>query len=242
MMEGFGVNTFRMVNAAGKSKLVKFHWRPKLGTFSLIWDEAVVHHGARSRLPSPRSVERDPERRLSRVRTVGAGVDEKQADKLDFDVLDATKLIPEEVVPLRPLGKMILNRNAGQFLRGDGAGRVLSGAISCRASTSAKIRCCRGGCFLISIRNCRGWEPELPEIPINAPKCRWRICSATGRCRWRSPRGQVAYEPSTLEPGTRASATNGFTSFPAEEAGQKVRLRSETFADHYSQARRFTGR
>ncbi len=115
MMQGFGVNTFRMVDSKGKSNLVKFHWRPKLGTFSLIWEEAVVISSAdpdfhRRDLWNAIQMGDFPEYELS-----VQAIDEKQAAKLDFDILDATKIIPEEVVPLRPLGKMVLDRMPDNF-------------------------------------------------------------------------------------------------------------------------------
>jgi len=115
MMEGFGIHTFRMVNAKGESQFVKFHWRPKLGTFSLIWDEAVTISGADPdfhRRDLWNSIEaRDyPEWELS-VQVFA----EDEANEFDFDVLDPTKLIPEELVPLTPLGKMVLNRNVDNF-------------------------------------------------------------------------------------------------------------------------------
>ena len=115
MMEGFGVNTFRLVNAAGETNFVKFHWRPLLGTASVLWDEAVKICGA----------DQDFHRR-DLFEAIEAGnpaewelgfqiIDRETADGLPFDVLDATKLIPEEVVPLEMVGKMVLDRNPDNF-------------------------------------------------------------------------------------------------------------------------------
>jgi catalase len=115
MIEGFGVNTFRLVNAAGRSVFVKFHWRPLLGAASVLWDEAVKINGAdqdfhRRDLWTAIDQGDFPEFEFA-IQTVT----QEEADKLPFDILDATKLIPEEMVPLQRIGKMVLNRNPDNF-------------------------------------------------------------------------------------------------------------------------------
>ena len=237
MMQGFGVNTFRMVNAKGLVKLVKFHWRPKLGTFSLIWDEAVAISGA-----DPDFHRRDlwnaiqsgdfPEYELS-----VQAVDETQADKLDFDILDATKLIPEEVVPLRPLGKMILNRMPDNFFA------ETEQVAFCPANLVPGIDfsedpLLQGRLFsYLDTQLSRLGSPNFQEIPINAPKCPWQNLQRDGHMRMRTDASRTSYEPNSLDMNApREAGPNGFQSIPVPAQGQKLRQRPESFADHYSQA------
>ncbi len=157
MMEGFGVHTFRFVNASGQSTFVKFHWRPKIGAASLIWDESVKLYGA-----DPDSQRRDlfdaiamgdfPEFEFS-----VQAFDEKTAATFPFDILDATKIIPEEMVPLQPIGRMVLDRNPDNFFAETEQvafhpGHVVPGSIS------RTIRCCRGGFSPTQIRSSSGSE------------------------------------------------------------------------------------
>jgi catalase len=240
MMEGFGVNTFRMINARGESKLVKFHWRPKLGTFSLVWPEAVCISGA-----DPDFHRRDlwnaiakgdfPEYELS-----VQAFTEEDADEFDFDPLDPTKIVPEEVVPLTPLGKMVLNRNVDNFFA------ETEQVAFCPSHLVPGIDfsndpLLQGRLFsYLDTQLSRLGSPNFHQIPINAPKSPVANLQRDGHMQMEVPKGEVANEPSSLEPGhPRECHKTGFTSFPAEEAGEKVRLRSETFADHYSQARLF---
>ena len=237
MMQGFGVNTFRMVNAQGKVKLVKFHWRPKLGTFSLIWDEAVVISGA-----DPDFHRRDlwnaiqagdfPEYELS-----VQAVDEKQAEKLDFDILDATKIIPEEVVPLRPLGKMILNRMPDNFFA------ETEQVAFCPANLVPGIDfsedpLLQGRLFsYLDTQLSRLGSPNFQEIPINAPKCPWQNLQREGHMRMRVDPSRTSYEPNSLDMNApREAGPDGFQSIPVPSDGPKLRQRPESFADHYSQA------
>ena len=142
-MEGFGVHTFRFIDAAGASRFVKFHWKPAQGLQSVLWNEAVKINGA-----DPDFHRRDlwdaiqtgdfPEWEL------GVQVfDDDFADSFDFDILDATKIIPEELVPVTPIGRMVLDRTRRQLLRRDRAGGVLHAERRARASTSPTTRCCR---------------------------------------------------------------------------------------------------
>jgi catalase len=240
MMQGFGVNTFRMVNAQGKVKLVKFHWRPKLGAFSLIWDEAVVISGA-----DPDFHRRDlwnaiqsgdfPEYELS-----VQAVDEKQADKLDFDILDATKLIPEEVVPLRPLGKMILNRMPDNFFA------ETEQVAFCPANLVPGIDfsedpLLQGRLFsYLDTQLSRLGSPNFQEIPINAPKNGWQNLQREGHMRMRIDQSRTSYEPNSLDmKAPRDAGPAGFQSIPVQYDGPKLRQRPESFADHYTQAHLF---
>ena len=240
MMEGFGVHTFRFVNAVGASTFVKFHWRPKIGSATLIWDESVKLYGA-----DPDSQRRDlhdaiaagdfPEFEFS-----VQAFDDATAAKFPFDVLDATKLIPEEMVPLQPLGRMVLDRNAENFFAETEQvafhpGHVVPGIdftndplLQGRLFSYTDTQLLRLG------------GANFHEIPINRPKCPMRNFQRDGVRRMDVNPGQVAYEPNSLAPDSpREDPRLGFTSHPALDAGDKLRTRSETFADHYSQPRLF---
>ncbi|MBA4105220.1 MAG: catalase HPII [Pirellula sp.] len=240
MMQGFGVNAFRMINADGESKLVKFHWRPKLGTFSLIWDEAVVISGA-----DPDFHRRDlwnaiqagdfPEYELS-VQVV----DEDAAAELDFDILDATKIIPEEIVPLRPLGKMILNRMPDNFFA------ETEQVAFCPANLVPGIDfsedpLLQGRLFsYLDTQLSRLGSPNFQEIPINAPKTPWQNLQRDGHMRMRVDPSRTSYEPNSLDVNApREAGDEGFQSIPVLSDGPKIRQRPESFADHYSQASLF---
>ncbi len=240
MMEGFGVHTFRMINADGKSHFVKFHWRPKLGTFSLIWDEAVKISGA-----DPDFHRRDlwnaieagdfPEWELS----VQAFTQE-QANSFDFDVLDATKLIPEELVPLTPLGKMVLNRNVDNFFA------ETEQVAFCPSHVVPGIDfsndpLLQGRLFsYLDTQLSRLGSPNFHQIPVNRPKCPFANFQRDGHMQMEIPQGNVANEPNSLDRGSpRECPKKGFTTYPAAESGEKLRIRPESFADHYTQARLF---
>jgi catalase len=183
MMEGFGVNTYRLVTASGGTNFVKFHWRPLLGTASVLWDEAVKISGA------------DPDfHRRDLFEAIEGGnfpawelgfqiIDQATADQLPFDVLDATKLVPEELVPLEMVGKWCSTAIRITFSPKPSRWRFAR-AISFRESISVKTRCCRAGCFLTSIHSLRGWAARTStscrSIARNAPSLTF---SATERCR-----------------------------------------------------------
>ncbi len=237
MMQGFGVNAFRMINHQGKVKIVKFHWRPKLGTFSLIWDEAVVIAGAdpdfhRRDLWNAIQAGEFPEYELS-----VQAIDEKQADKLDFDILDATKLIPEEVVPLRSLGRMVLNRMPDNFFA------ETEQVAFCPANLVPGIDfsedpLLQGRLFsYLDTQLSRLGSPNFQEIPINAPKCPWQNLQREGHMRMRVDPSRTSYEPNSLDMhAPREAGSDGFQSIPIASDGPKLRQRPESFADHYSQA------
>ena len=240
MMEGFGVHTFKMINEKGECRLVKFHWRPKQGIYSLIWDEAVVISGA-----DPDFHRRDlwnaiesgdyPEFELCvQVFT------EEEAEKFEFDVLDPTKIVPEELVPLTPLGKMVLDRNVDNFFA------ETEQVAFCPANVVPGIDVSndpllQGRLFsYLDTQLSRLGSPNFQQIPINQPKCPVRNLQRDGHMQMDIPKGRVSNEPSTLDDGLpRECDETGYKTFPAEESGRKVRLRPESFADHYSQARLF---
>ncbi len=240
MMEGFGVHTFRMVNAKGESTFVKFHWRPKLGTFSLIWDEAVKIGGA------------DPDfHRRDLFNAIEAGdfpewefsvqaFTEKEANAFDFDVLDPTKLLSEELVPLTPLGKMVLDRNVDNFFA------ETEQVAFCPSHLVPGIDfsndpLLQGRLFsYLDTQLSRLGSPNFHQIPVNKPKCPFANFQRDGHMQMEVPKGRVANEPNSLDDGSlREDPRRGFQSYAAEESGQKLRIRPESFADYYTQARLF---
>lgn len=240
MMEGFGVHTFRLVDAKGRSTFVKFHWRPKLGTQSVIWDEAVKLNGA-----DPDFHRRDlweaidkgdfPEWELSlQVFT------QKQADAFGFDVLDPTKLIPEEVVPLRVVGRMVLDRNPDNFFA------ETEQVAYCTANVVPGIDFTNDPLLqgrLFSYQDTqlkRLGGPNFHQIPINQPKCPFHNLQRDGHMQMGVPKGQVNYDPSSLGADVaRESPSRGYQTFAAPEEGEQLRIRPASFADHYTQARLF---
>ncbi|QDV09874.1 Catalase C [Planctomycetes bacterium Poly30] len=240
MMEGFGVHTFRMVDAKGKSTFVKFHWRPSLGTFSLTWDEAVKIAGA-----DPDFHRRDlwdaiengvcPEWELS-VQAFTA----KEAEKFDFDVLDPTKLIPEEIVPLRPLGRMVLDRNVDNFFaETEQVAFCPSHLVPGIDFSNDPLLQGRLHSYL-DTQLTRLGGPNFHQIPINRPKCPMGNFQRDGNMQQSVPKGRVSYDPSSLDSEhRRENPEAGFKSVEAHEEGLKLRQRPESFADHYSQARLF---
>ena len=246
-MEGFGVNTFRLVNEAGEGKLVKFHWKPVLGIQSTTWDEAVKIAGA------------DPDfHRRDLFEAIDSGsfpawdlgvqvIDDDWAAKQPYDILDATKLIPEEDIPVRIVGRMTLNRNPDNFFA------ETEQVAFCPANVVPGVDfshdpLLEGRLFsYLDTQLKRLGSTNFHQLPINAPKCPVMNFQRDGHMQMVVPQGRANYEPNSLsqvnEPsGPRECPATGFTSFPAierpEEEG-KLRLRPELFADHYSQARLF---
>ncbi len=240
MMEGFGIHTFRLLDAAGRSTYVKFHWRPKLGTQSVVWDEAVKISGADSdyhRRDLWTSIDegRFPEWELS-VQLF----DDAFADRFDFDVLDATKLIPEEVIPLRVIGRMVLDRNPDNFFAETEQVAFCTTHVPPGVDfTNDPLLQGRNFSYLdTQIKRLGG--PNFAEIPINQPRCPMHNFQRDGHMQMQVPKGRVAYEPNSLAGDwPREDAKAGFRSFPAPVEGDKLRVRPDSFADHFSQARLF---
>nr|WP_025976233.1 catalase [Brevundimonas naejangsanensis] len=245
MMEGFGVNTFRLVNAKGESHFVKFHWRPKLGTQATCWDEAVKIAGA------------DPDfHRRDLFDAIDQGdfpqwdfavqvLTQAEADALPFDILDATKIIPEEVHPLKVIGRMTLNRNPDNFFAETEQAAFLPTNIVPGIDFSDDPLL-QGRLFSYQdTQLSRLGTVNFHQIPINQAKgCPFQNFQRDGHMQTQVPTGRANYEPNSLaqageEGGPRADAKGGFTSFREPVEKEKVRLRSETFADHYSQPRLF---
>jgi catalase len=239
-MEGFGIHTFRLVDAKGNSTFVKFHWRPKQGTQSLLWNESVKIYGADfdyHRRDLWEAIERGdyPEWELGLQMFT-----EEQADGFDFDVLDPTKLIPEEVVPLTMVGRLVLNRNPDNFFA------ETEQVAYCPANIVPGIDfsndpLLQGRLFsYLDTQFSRLGGPNFHEIPINRPVCPMNNFQRDGHMRQTVVKGRVSYEPNTLAAdGPRESPQQGFVTFPRVDGGGALRVRAESFADHYSQARLF---
>ena len=240
-MEGFGVHSFRLVNAEGRSTFVKFHWKPRQGLQSVLWNEAVKISGA------------DPDyHRRDLWEAIESGdfpqwdlgvqlFDQETADKLPFDHLDSTKLIPEEDVPVRIVGTLTLNRNVDNFFAETEQVAYCTQNIVPGIDFSDDPLLHGRNFSYLDTQLKRLGSPNFTHLPINAPRCPVMNFQQDGHMAMRNPKGRVNYEPNSwgAEGGPRENPEIGFTSFPAEVQGTKQRIRSETFADHYSQARQF---
>jgi len=238
-MEGFGVHTFRFVNAKDESTFVKFHWKPKFGLQSVVWNEAVKINGA-----DPDFHRRDlwqaiqsgnfPEWEL-RVQLF----DQEFADSFDFDVLDATKIIPEEVIEPIPVGRLVLDRMPDNFFAETEQVAFMTQNVPPGVDFSNDPLLQGRNFSYLDTQLKRLGGPNFTHIPINAPKCPFHHFQQDGHMAMRNPVGRVNYEPNSFGQGPRESPQRGFRTFAEAEEGQKVRLRAESFADHYSQARLF---
>ena len=240
-IEGFGIHTFRLVNASGKSTFVKFHWKPKGGLQSVVWNEALKINGA------------DPDfHRRDLWNAIESGdfpewelgfqlFDQDFADKFAFDVLDATKLIPEEEVPIRMVGKMVLNRRVDNYFAETEQVAFCTGNVVPGIDFSDDPLLQGRNFSYIDTQLKRLGGPNYTHIPINAPRCPVMNFQQDGHMAMHNPKGRVNYEPNSwgAAGGPRESAEKGYSSYPEPVQGPKVRQRSATFADHYSQARQF---
>ena len=240
MMEGFGVHTFRLVNAKGQSTFCKFHWRPVLGMQSVVWDEALKISGA-----DPDYHRRDLWETIDGGDTVEYELGlqlftEEEANAFDFDVLDATKIIPEEAIPLKIVGRLVLNRNPGNFFAETEQVAFCVGNVVPGIDFS-NDPLMQGRLFsYLDTQLKRLGGPNFHQIPINAPKCPFANFQRDGHMRVDVPLGRVNYEPNSFAPdAARENAARGFRSFVEEGNGGKLRVRAELFADHYTQARLF---
>jgi len=240
MIEGFGVHSFRLINAGGESVFVKFHWRPKLGLQSTIWDEAVKIAGA------------DPDfHRRDMYEAVSGGsfpewefavqiFTQEDADRFPFDHLDPTKLIPEELVPLKVIGRMVLDRMPENFFA------ETEQVAFCPSHVVPGIDFSNDPLLQGRLHSyhdtqlSRLGSANFHQLPINAPKCPFANHQRDGHMQMAVPSGRVAYEPSSLSGASpHESPARGFHSAKVAEQGEKGRVRPESFADHYSQARQF---
>lgn len=240
MMQGFGVHTFRLINEQGESIFCKFHWKPIQGTHSLVWDEAVKISGA------------DPDfHRRDLWEAIESGefpewelglqiFSEEQAEGFSFDVLDSTKIIPEELVPLTPVGRMVLNRNPDNFFA------ETEQIAFCTANIIPGIDFSNDPLLAGRIHSYADTQitrlggPNFHEIPINSPLAPLQNNQRDGMHRQALHRGRASYEPNSLAGGCPFQAgTSGFVSFPEAMADDKVRGKPEKFAEHYAQATLF---
>ncbi len=242
MMEGFGVHTFRLINAQGQSHYVKFHWKPLLGAHSLVWDEAQKIAG------------KDPDfhrRNLADAITAGVypewemGVQiipEGEETRFDFDILDATKIIPEDLVPVRRIGKLTLDRNPDNyFAETEQVAFMTTNVVPGIDFTDDPLLQGRNFSYLDTQLSRLG-SPNWPQLPINRPLAPVSNNQRDGHMRQTIDPGRVAYEPNGLRgdiPNQVPAAQGGFVSYPERVSGPKVRERSATFGDHYGQARLF---
>ncbi len=244
-MQGFGVNTFKLVNDAGESVFCKFHWTPKAGTHSLVWDEAVKISGA-----DPDYHRRDLWERIESgvFPEYDFGVQvftEEQAESFSFDILDATKLIPEELVPVQMLGRLVLNRNPDNFFA------ETEQVAFCTAHVVPGIDFSNDPLLAGRIHSyldtqiSRLGGPNFHEIPINAPIAQVHNNQRDGLHRQAINRGRVAYEPNSLAGGCpfQAGAAQGFVTVAEKlrltDTQGKIRAKPEKFADHFTQATLF---
>ncbi|MCU4422864.1 catalase HPII [Acinetobacter sp. WU_MDCI_Abxb74] len=241
-MQGFGVHTFRLINAAGKAHFVKFHWTPKQGLSALVWDEAQKLCG------------KDPDfhrRDLYEAIEQGAYpewelgvqiVEEQDEMKFDFDLLDPTKIIPEELVPVTPIGRFVLNRNVDNFFAETEQvafcpGHIVPGIdftndplLQARLFSYTDTQLSRLG------------GPNFHQIPINKPVCPFHNNQRDAMHQHIVHKGQASYQPNSIDQNwpveTPPAAENGgFESYYEKVSGQKIRARSESFSDHFSQPR-----
>ncbi|UVO50543.1 catalase [Sphingomonas sp. SUN019] len=248
MMEGFGVHTFKLVNDAGKVSFVKFHWKPKLGLQSTIWDEALKLQAADNDYHRRDLFEAIDSGDFPRWELGIQVFDQKFADAQPYDVLDATKLIPEDDVPVRIIGTLMLNRNVDNFFAETEQVAFLPTNIVPGIDFS-NDPLLQGRLFsYLDTQKSRLGTTNFHQIPVNAPRCPFGNFQRDGMMQTQVPKGRANYEPNSLaehgeDGGPRESVAKGFATVNAatgpDEQGDKLRVRAETFADHYSQARLF---
>ncbi len=240
-MEGFGVHSFRLVNAKGESHFVKFHWKPRQGLQSVLWNEAVKINGA-----DPDFHRRDLWEAIERGDfpqwDLGVQIfDEKTADSLPFDHLDATKLIPEELVPVDLVGTLTLDRNVDNFFAETEQVAFCTQNVPPGIDFSEDPLLAGRNFSYLDTQLKRLGSPNFTHIPINAPRCPVMHFQQDGHMAMINPKGRANYEPNSwgAESGPRENPGIGHKSYAAPLDGVKQRIRSETFSDHYSQARQF---
>jgi len=238
-MEGFGVHTFRLLNEDDESTFVKFIWKPKQGLQSVVWNEAVKINGA------------DPDfHRRDLWDAIQSGdypewelcvqlFDQSFADAFDFDILDPTKLIPEEVIEPVPVGRLVLDRMPENFFAETEQVAFMTQNVPPGIDFSNDPLLQGRNFSYLDTQLKRLGSTNFTHLPINAPKCPFHHFQQDGHMAMRNPTGRSNYQPNSWGDGPRESPQRGFRSHPDEVEGPKVRLRAESFADHYSQARQF---
>ncbi|MEV0032029.1 catalase [Nocardia sp. NPDC050793] len=240
MMQGFGVHTFRLIDARGKGTFVKFHWKPKLGVHSLVWDECQLIAG------------RDPDfNRRDLWDCIEAGqypewelgvqvVPEEREFDFDFDLLDATKIIPEEQVPVRPVGRMVLDRNPDNFFaETEQVAFHTANLVPGIDFTNDPLLQLRNFSYL-DTQLIRLGGPNFAQLPINRPVAEVRNHQQDGYGQHAIPQGQAAYTKNSIGGGCPFLADSGaFQHYPQQIDGQALRKRAESFKEHYRQPRMF---
>jgi catalase len=239
-MEGFGVHTFRLIDANGKGTFVKFHFKPKLGLQSVVWNEALKINGS------------DPDfHRRDLWEAIDSGnppewefgvqlFDDAFAERFAFDVLDATKIIPEEEVPVRIIGRFVLDGlNENFFMETEQVAFCTQNVVPGIGFTDDPLLQGRNFSYLdTQLKRLGG--PNFTHIPINQPRgCPMHNFQQDGHMAMHNPKGRVNYEPNSWGSGPREDRKRGYRHYAAPVQGEKVQLRPESFADHYSQARQF---
>ncbi|MGI8588588.1 MAG: catalase [Chloroflexia bacterium] len=241
MMEGFGVNTYRLVNEQGHARFVKFHWKPLLGVHSLLWDESQKLSGKdadwlRRDLWDAIETGAYPEWEFGLQL-----IEEADELKFDFDVLDATKLWPEELVPVRRVGKLVLNRNPDNFFAETEQVAFHPGHVVPGIDFS-NDPLLQGRLFSYLDTQLTRIGPNFAELPINQPLAPVHNNQQDGFMRHRIKSSSVNYFPNSLGGGCPMMAPEsmgGYVSYPEKVEGRKIRERSESFKDHFSQATMF---
>lgn len=240
MMQGFGVHTFRFVNASGKGVFVKFHWKPRLGVHSLLWEECQKIAGT------------DPDyNRRDLWDSIESGqypewelgvqlVDEADEFNFPFDLLDSTKIIPEEMVPVRPVGRMVLNRNPDNFFaETEQVAFHTANVVPGIDFTNDPLLQFRNFSYL-DTQLIRLGGPNFAQLPVNRPIAEVRNNQHDGYSQHTIPRGKTSYFKNSLGGGCPALADEDvFRHYTQKVDGHKIRQRAESFKDFYSQARLF---
>lgn len=242
MMEGFGVHTFRFVNDEGNAHFVKFHWKPKLGVHSLVWDEAQKINGK-----DPDFHRRDLWEAIERGDFVEFElgvqlIEEKDEFMFDFDILDPTKIWPEEQVPVKIIGKMTLNRNVDNvFAETEQVAFHPGNVVPGIDFTNDPLL--QGRLFSYTdTQLIRLGGPNFHELPINRPVCPFHNNQRDGYGRQTINVGQVSYHKNSLAdntPTVSSEEEGGYVHYQEKVEGRKIQARSESFADHFSQAKLF---
>ena len=241
-MEGFGVHTFRLVNADGRPSFVKFHWKPKQGLQSVVWNEALKINGFdpdfhRRDLWEAITTGNFPEWEL------GLQVfDEDFENKFRFDILDPTKIIPEEEVPVRTVGRLVLDRVVSNFFaETEQVAFCTQNVVPGIDFTDDPLLQGRNFSYLDTQLKRLG-SPNFTYLPVNAPRCPVAHFQQDGHMAMANPTTRANYEPNSWDVdtgGPREDPTRGFRTEPASSSGPKRRFRPESFNDHYSQPRQF---
>ncbi|KKB09148.1 catalase [Devosia chinhatensis] len=238
-MEGFGVHTFRLLNEEDKSTFVKFIWKPKQGLQSVVWNEAVKINGA------------DPDfHRRDLWNAIQTGdypewelcvqlFDQDFADTFDFDILDPTKIIPEEIIAPIPVGRLVLDRMPDNFFAETEQVAFMTQNVPPGIDFSNDPLLQGRNFSYLDTQIKRLGSTNFTHLPINAPKCPFHHFQQDGHMAQRNPVGRANYQPNSWDAGPREDPKRGHRAYPEAIEGAKTRLRAESFADHYSQARQF---